>query len=78
MEKKYLFSPGPTMLPPEVLLKMAEPIMHHREPQFEKIFAEIRSGLKALFRTKNEVLVFTSSGTGAMEGLKGRWDSEGS
>jgi len=68
MEKKYLFSPGPTMLPPGVLLKMAEPIMHHREPEFEKIFAEIREGLKYLFQTKNEVLVFTSSGTGAMEG----------
>jgi aspartate aminotransferase-like enzyme len=68
MEKKYLFSPGPTMLPPAVLLKMAEPIMHHREPEFEKIFAEIREGLKYLFQTKNEVLVFTSSGTGAMEG----------
>ncbi len=68
MEKKYLFSPGPTMLPSEVLLKMAEPIMHHREPEFEKIFAEIREDLKYLFQTKNEVLVFTSSGTGAMEG----------
>jgi aspartate aminotransferase-like enzyme len=68
MEKKYLFSPGPTMLPPEVLLKMAGPIMHHREPEFEKIFSEIREGLKYLFQTKKEVLVFTSSGTGAMEG----------
>ena len=68
MEKKYLFSPGPTMLPPEVLLKMAEPIMHHREPEFERVFEEIREGLKYLFQTKNEVLVFTSSGTGAMEG----------
>ena len=68
MEKKYLFSPGPTMLPPEVLLKMAEPIMHHREPEFEKLFAEVREGLKYLFQTKNEVLIFTSSGTGAMEG----------
>jgi aspartate aminotransferase-like enzyme len=68
MEKKYLFSPGPTMLPPEVLLKMAEPVMHHREPEFEKIFADIREGLKYLFQTKNEVMVFTSSGTGAMEG----------
>ena len=68
MEKKYLFSPGPTMLPPGVLLKMAEPIMHHREPEFEKIFAEIREGLKYLFQTKNEVLTFTSSGTGTMEG----------
>jgi aspartate aminotransferase-like enzyme len=68
MDKKYLFSPGPTMLPAEVLLKMAEPIMHHREPEFEKIFSEIREGLKYLFQTKNEVLIFTSSGTGAMEG----------
>jgi aspartate aminotransferase-like enzyme len=68
MDKKYLFSPGPTMLPPEVLLKMAAPIMHHREPEFEKIMEEIRKGLKYLFQTKNEVMVFTSSGTGAMEG----------
>jgi len=68
MDKKYLFSPGPTMLPPEVLLKMAGPIMHHREPEFEKMMEEIREGLKYLFQTKNEVMVFTSSGTGAMEG----------
>jgi len=77
MEKKYLFSPGPTMLPPEVLLKMAGPIMHHREPEFEKIFAEIREGLKYLFQTKNEVLIFTSSGTGAMEGAVSNILSEG-
>jgi aspartate aminotransferase-like enzyme len=54
------------MLPP-VLLKMASH-MHHREPEFERIFGEIREGLKYLFQTKNEVLIFTSSGTGAMEG----------
>ena len=77
MEKKYLFSPGPTMLPPEVVLKMAEPIMHHREPEFEKVFAEIREGLKSLFQTKNEVLVFTSSGTGAMEGAVSNLLSKG-
>ncbi len=77
MEKKFLFSPGPTMLPPEVLLKMAEPIMHHREPEFEKLFSEIREGLKYLFQTKNEVLVFTSSGTGAMEGAVSNLLSKG-
>jgi aspartate aminotransferase-like enzyme len=77
MEKKYLFSPGPTMLPPEVLLKIAEPIMHHREPEFEKIFYEIREGLKYLFQTKNEVLIFTSSGTGAMEGAVSNLLSKG-
>jgi aspartate aminotransferase-like enzyme len=77
MEKKYLFSPGPTMLPPGVLLKMAEPIMHHREPEFEKIYAEIREGMKYLFQTKNEVLIFTSSGTGAMEGAVSNLLSQG-
>ncbi len=66
--KKYLFSPGPTMLPPEVQLRMAEPIMHHREPEFSRILGEIRENLKYLFQTKKEVLVFTSSGTGAMDG----------
>ncbi|MFQ5841671.1 MAG: pyridoxal-phosphate-dependent aminotransferase family protein [Thermodesulfobacteriota bacterium] len=68
MEKKYLFSPGPTMLPQDILLKMAEPIIHHREAEYEAIFQEVREGLRYLFQTKNEVLVFASSGTGAMEG----------
>ena len=68
MEKRYLLAPGPTQIPPEVLLKMAEPIIHHRNPLFEEIVAEVREGLKWLFGTKNEVLIFTSSGTGAMEG----------
>jgi aspartate aminotransferase-like enzyme len=68
MQKRYLFSPGPTMIPPEVSLKMAAPIMHHREPEFEQVIADIRQGLKYLFQTKSEVLVFSSSGTGAMEG----------
>jgi aspartate aminotransferase-like enzyme len=56
---------------------MAGPIMHHREPEFEKIFAEIREGLKYLFQTKNEVLVFSSSGTGAMEGAVSNLLSKG-
>ncbi len=68
MEKKYLFSPGPTMLPQDIMLKMAEPIIHHREEEYKRIFQEVREGLRYLFQTKNEVLLFTSSGTGAMEG----------
>jgi len=46
---------------------MAEEIVHHRTPQFSRIFADVREGLKTLFGTKNDVLVLTSSGTGAME-----------
>jgi aspartate aminotransferase-like enzyme len=68
MPKRYLLAPGPTQIPPEVLLKMAEPIIHHRNPLFEAVVAEVRENLKYVFGTKNEVLVFASSGTGAMEG----------
>ncbi len=69
MQKKYLlFAPGPSPIPPNVLLAMAEPIIHHRAPVYVKVLEEVREGLKYVFQTKNEVLVFASSGTGAMEG----------
>ena len=68
MQKRYLLAPGPTAIPPEVLLKMAEPILHHRNPLFEEVVAEVRENMKWLFGTKNEILIFASSGTGAMEG----------
>jgi aspartate aminotransferase-like enzyme len=68
MDKYYLLAPGPTPIPPDVLLTMAEPIIHHRAPAYEKILQEVREGLKYLFQTKKEVLIFASSGTGAMEG----------
>jgi len=66
MKKQYLLAPGPTPIPPEVLLTMAEPIVHHRAPVYEKIMQGVREGLKYLFQTKKEVLIFASSGTGAM------------
>ena len=67
MIKQYLLSPGPTPIPNEVALAMAETMIHHRTPQFNKIFDEARDGLKKLFGTKNDVLILASSGTGAME-----------
>jgi len=60
-------APGPTPVPESVLTKMAQPIIHHRTQAFEKVMAEVREGLKWLFQTKNEVLVFAASGSGAME-----------
>ncbi len=65
--KSYLFAPGPTPVPERVLLRMAAPIIHHREKAFEAVFEEVREGLKYLFQTDQEVLILTSSGTGAME-----------
>ncbi|MFQ5960288.1 MAG: pyridoxal-phosphate-dependent aminotransferase family protein [Candidatus Methylomirabilales bacterium] len=67
MKKPHLFAPGPTSVPPEALLTMARPIPHHRAPEFEALMAEVRDGLKALFQTTEEVLLFTASGTGGME-----------
>ena len=67
MIKQYLLSPGPTPIPNEVELAMSETMIHHRTPQFNKVFEEARQGLKKLFGTKNDVIMFASSGTGAME-----------
>ena len=67
MIKKYLLAPGPTPVPPEVLLAMAQPIIHHRTPQFEAVVAEVRAGLQRLFETRQDVLMLAASGTGAME-----------
>ncbi len=67
MKKNYLLTPGPTPLPPEVRRAMAEPIIHHRTNEFQKIFAEALEGLRYLFQTKGDVFTFSASGTGAME-----------
>jgi len=67
MQKRYLLTPGPTPVPEEVLLSMARPIIHHRTPQFMAILKEAVEGLKYVFQTKNDIFLFASSGTGAME-----------
>ncbi|HET9855185.1 MAG TPA: alanine--glyoxylate aminotransferase family protein [Methylomirabilota bacterium] len=67
MKKYYLMAPGPTPVPSNVLLAMAEPILHHRTPEYEALFLEVRAGLKRLFQTSQDVIPFTSSGTGALE-----------
>jgi aspartate aminotransferase-like enzyme len=68
MLKKYLLAPGPTPVPPEVLLSMAMPMIHHRSPDFIPILESARKGLQWLFQTKNDVLILSSSGTGGMVG----------
>jgi aspartate aminotransferase-like enzyme len=65
--KNYLLAPGPTPVPARVLLAMAQPLIHHRTPQFSSIFAEAKNGLKELFQTEQDVLMLAASGTGGME-----------
>ncbi len=67
MQKRYLLTPGPTQVPPEVLLRMSQPMVHHRSPEFSQLFAEVQAGLQRLFQTDQDVLILAASGTGAME-----------
>jgi len=77
MLKRYLLAPGPTQVPPEVLLAMARPIIHHRAPEFATLFGQIRQDLKWLFQTEAEVLTLVSSGTGGMEAAVSNFLSPG-
>ncbi len=67
MKKQYLLAPGPTPVPPEVLLAMSAPMIHHRSPDFIPVIQKVRSGLKWLFQTKQEVITVAGSGTAGME-----------
>ncbi|HSE92789.1 MAG TPA: alanine--glyoxylate aminotransferase family protein [Methylomirabilota bacterium] len=67
MKKYQLMAPGPTPVPSQVLLAMAQPMIHHRTPEYEALFVEVRAGLKRLFQTAQDVIPLTCSGTGAME-----------
>jgi len=60
-------TPGPTPAPPEVLAAIAQPVIHHRGPDYKKLYAECLARLREIFRTEAEVLLFGASGTGAME-----------
>jgi len=68
MKKTYLLAPGPTPVPETVSLAMAAPMVHHRTPQFSKIFGEAAEDAKYLFQTQNDVLILAATGTGGMEG----------
>lgn len=65
--KKRLFTPGPTPVPEQVMLRMAAPIIHHRNPEFMDVLKRVHENLKYLFQTKQPVVVLTASGTGGVE-----------
>src|SRR5215203_1133555 len=67
VSKRYLFTPGPTPVPPEVLAAISQPIIHHRGADFRALYERCLQRLREVFRTESEVLMFAASGTGAME-----------
>src|SRR5436305_5234852 len=67
MAKKYLFTPGPTPVPPEVLAAVGAPVVHHRSPDFLPVYERVLTNLREVCRTDSDVLLFGASGTGAFE-----------
>src|ERR1700748_1204289 len=65
--KRYLFTPGPTPVPPEVLAAVGAPVIHHRSPDFLPVYERVLTRLREICRTETDVLLFGSSGTGAFE-----------
>src|SRR5256712_10348291 len=58
--------PGPTPLPERVVRSMSRPMIDHRGPEFAAILAQITAGAKRVFKTSNDLLLLTSSGTGGL------------
>jgi aspartate aminotransferase-like enzyme len=67
IQKTRLFTPGPTPLLPAAQFAMAAADMHHRTPEFRTLFQKVIGQLKVFIGTQNDVLLLSSSGTGAME-----------
>src|SRR3954449_4338789 len=76
-EKRYLLTPGPTPVPPEVLAELAKPVIHHRERDYREIYEQCVARLREVYRTDNDVLLFTTSGTGAFESAVANLTSPG-
>src|SRR5438034_7666951 len=66
--KERLFTPGPTPLLMEAQTRALTASLHHRTEEFRRLMRETLESLRYYFNTKNDVLIFASSGTGAMEG----------
>jgi aspartate aminotransferase-like enzyme len=76
-EKRYLLTPGPTPVPPEVLAALAEPIIHHRARDYRDIYERCLARLREVYRTEHDVLLYTTSGTGGFESAVANLTSPG-
>ena len=65
--RHFLQIPGPTPIPERILAAMSRQVLDHRGVEFQKLGHRVLSGVKSLFKTKNHVIIFPASGTGAWE-----------
>jgi aspartate aminotransferase-like enzyme len=64
---EILMSPGPTPVPPQVLLAQGSPLVYHRGPGYGDLLREVTESIQRMMKTSSDVLVLTSSGTGGLE-----------
>ncbi|TMI60992.1 aminotransferase class V-fold PLP-dependent enzyme, partial [Candidatus Bathyarchaeota archaeon] len=65
--QRLLMLPGPTNVPPRVMRAMMKPLIGHRGPEFKELFHRTLDQTKKVFETKGDLVILTSSGTGATE-----------
>ena len=65
--RHFLQIPGPSNVPDRVLRAMDMPTMDHRGPDFCELTRSVLEGMKQVFKTQSEVVIFPASGTGAWE-----------
>lgn len=65
--RHFLHIPGPSPIPDRILRAIAMPIIDHRSAEFAALGKEVLEGSKAIFKTKQPVVIYPSSGTGAWE-----------
>ncbi len=65
--QQYLLLPGPTPIPDRVLQAMNRPMINHRGPEFRDMIFKVTEGVKGIYGTKGNLLIYPSSGTGVLE-----------
>ncbi len=65
--RHFLAIPGPSPVPERILKAMSMQVLDHRGPEFQKLGLRVLDGIKTIFKTKNPVIIYPASGTGAWE-----------
>jgi aspartate aminotransferase-like enzyme len=65
--EQFLLLPGPTPVPDRVVRAMSKPVINHRGPEFKRILDEVTAGVKQIYKTRHNLIIYPGSGTGGLE-----------